>query len=167
MIAELLRLAELNELTGSEAFRNRPVHWFVDLDTTGRPLGLTPTVGTSDAGRTGLKTNRGKVLQTPRNYHMQVCDGSVRSVCTNQSNWLPDFLVAPVSEVFPGGVGGEQPLRFPKRKKTWQLLFQAFRALPEHPALRAVIGFLKSRPRFEDGVLSNVVDSRMKEGGVP
>ncbi|MBI4860363.1 MAG: type I-C CRISPR-associated protein Cas8c/Csd1 [Candidatus Riflebacteria bacterium] len=171
MIAELLRLADLNDLTGHEAFRRRPVHWFVDLDEEGRFLSLSPTVASTEGGSRETALPRGKVYSVPRNYHMQVRDGSVQSVCTNQNNWLPDFLAGPVSEIFPRGADGRQSVQFSKRRKTWELLFEAFNGLPDVPELRAVIKFLRSRPRFEDLPLPiedakqrSTVQKRLAEG---
>lgn len=93
MYAELLKIALVRGVTGREHSLLRPVHWVVDLSQEGKPLAFSPTA----AGEGG----RGKRFRCPKNYHMQFKDERIQSVCTNQSNWLPDFLVGPVDEIFP------------------------------------------------------------------
>jgi len=82
---------------------------------------------------------------------MQVIDGAIKSVCTNQHNWLPDFLIGPAAELFPRGANGKQSVRNSKRRKTWGVVFEAASdpSLSGHPGLVALVKFLKSRPRFE------------------
>ena len=100
MIEELLKIAELQGLTGREPERSRSIHWLIDLDANGHPLQFSPTTRLSKAGRSGMTESRGKRLSTPRLYHMQVIAGEIKSVCTNQHNWLPDFLIGPAAEIF-------------------------------------------------------------------
>jgi hypothetical protein len=150
MIAELLKVADLLGLTDAESTRMRPVHWYVDLDQHGRPIQLSPTVVASTNTRKGVSGLRGKKVIAPRLYHMQILDDGIQSVCTNQHNWLPDFLVWPVGEAFPTGVDGFQSVLNTKRRKTWEVLFDAHRDLPSNQSLPAIIAFLKSRPRFHD-----------------
>ncbi len=175
MIEDLLELAELQGLTGRESTRPRDVHWFIDLDADGRVLQLSPTTAVSKKARSVLRESRGKQFQTPRLYHMQVIKGEINSVCTNQHNWLPDFLIGPAAEIFPHPdemdaflvssqfqVGPAAQIISPwqenaqtpeakKRWETWKLLFEASLepSLRSHVGLRAVFSFLKSRPRLE------------------
>ncbi len=142
MYGELLDVALLNGLTGREHSRSRSIHWVVDLSTDGKPLSFSPTVT--------LEEKRGKRFQAPKNYHMQFKDGKLQSVCTNQNNWLPDFLVYPVDEVFPGGVDGKMPLTFSKRRETWKLICAAAGDLPQNRVIQGINKFLFSRPRFTD-----------------
>jgi CRISPR-associated protein Csd1 len=81
---------------------------------------------------------------------MQFKDGKIQSVCTNQNNWLPDFLVGPVDEVFPGGVDGQTPLRFGKRRETWKLIARAGQDLPANGIIQGIKRFLFSRPSFQE-----------------
>jgi CRISPR-associated protein Csd1 len=39
---------------------------------------------------------------------MQWKNDKIQSVCTNDSNWLPDFLCGPADEIFPAGVSGKR-----------------------------------------------------------
>ena len=140
MYAELLNIAALQGLTGTEHFRSLPIHWIVDLSTDGKPLSFSPTVSAAN--------KRGKIFNAPKNYHMQFKDGKVQSVCTNQNNWLPDFLVFPVDEVFPGGVDGKGPLSFRKRDETWELIFDAAKELPQNNIIQGIKSYLLSCPNF-------------------
>ena len=149
MISELLRLAELNGLTGHEAFRSRPIDWVIDLDQQGRLLELSPTAPSRQGRKSG--PSRGKMYEVPWHYHMQVRDGSVLSVCTNQSNWLPDFLVAPVSELFLHGFDGKQDSQSRKRLLTWGVWLDAARDLGSDSPINAVIRFLMCHTAFDPG----------------
>ena len=100
MLEELLAIAESEGLSGREAYRKRPIHWFIDLDSEGNLIGFTPTTAQSVSRSGSLSEVSGKRFQTPANYHTQVKDGELNSVCTNQHNWIPDFLTAPASELF-------------------------------------------------------------------
>lgn len=140
MYPELLKVALLRGMTGREHSLPRPIHWVIDLSQEGKLLSFSPTV--AGEGR------RGKRFQCPKNYHMQFKDGKIQSVCTNQNNWLPDFLVGPVDEVFPGGVDGSRPLTFGKRRQTWRLIFQAARDLPSNVIIQGIKRFLVTRPDF-------------------
>ena len=161
MIEELLRIADIQGLTGHEPERARPIHWLIDLNARGRPLQFSPTTGISKAGRSGIIESRGKRLSTPRLYHMQVIRGAIQSVCTNQHNWLPDFLIGPAAEIFPRGVSGNQSVMDTKRRATWRLLFEALAdpVLGTHPGIVALLHFLKSRPRF-DSIPLPIEDAR-------
>lgn len=151
MIDELLKIAELQGLTGREPERSRAIHWLIDLSVEGRPLQLSPTTALSKVGRSGMGESRGKQFPTPRLYHMQILGGEIKSVCTNQHNWLPDFLVGPAAEIFPDGIDGNRSDRDWKRRATWRLVFKALASpmLRRNPGLMAVANFLQSSPRFD------------------
>ena len=126
VIDEPLRIAELQGLSGREPERiRRPVHWVIDLHVHGCPLQFSPTTAISKSGRSGMAGLRGKLLLMLCLYHMQVTDGKIQSVCTNQHNWLPDFLIGPAAELFPRGADGAQSVTDRKRRLTWRLLFEA------------------------------------------
>ncbi len=95
--------------------------------------------------------SRGKRFPTPRLYHMQILDGDIKSVCTNQHNWLPDFLVSPAAEIFPNGVDGKQSNTDWKRRQHGDLSFKALASpmLRSNPGMVALGKFLQSRPRFD------------------
>jgi len=151
VIEDLLKIAEIQGLSGREAVRSRAIHWLIDLNDEGEPLQLSPTTGFSKGSRSTLSESRGKRFPTPRLYHMQVIDGAIKSVCTNQHNWLPDFLIGPAAEIFPRGANGKQSVRDNKRRETWKVVFEAASdpSLSGHPGLVALVKFLKSRPQFE------------------
>ena len=167
MIEELLTIAKLQGLTGREPERSRPIHWLIDLDKEGRPLQFSPTTALSKAGRSGMTESRGKRLPTPRLYHMQAIGTDIKSVCTNQHNWLPDFLIGPAAEIFPAGVDGKQSVTNGKRRATWHLLFEALGdpGLQKHQGLGALIKFLKSRPRF-DAIPLPIEDAEERESAL-
>ncbi len=153
MIAELLRLATQRGLTGCETDRMRPVHWFIELDEQGKALWLSATTRQVVTSKGEKVERRGKRFKVSANYHMQWAyvkskkRREIQSVCTNQHNWLPDFLTGPVDEIFNDGVDGENKARL-KRHLFWQLVFDAYRANPQNKAIRAVWLFLRSRPQF-------------------
>lgn len=152
MIEELLKIADIQGLTGREPERARPIHWLIDLDANGRPLQFSPTTALSKkAGRSAMTESRGKRLSTPLNYHLQVVNNEVVRTNANQHSWFPNFLVGPASEIFPRGIDGTQSVRDEKRRRTWALLFDAHKdeRLCNNKALTAVINFLKARPRFD------------------
>jgi len=167
VIEELLRIADIQGLTGREPERARPIHWLIDLNADGRPLQFSPTTGLSKAGRSGIIELRGKRLSTPRLYHMQVIRGAIQSVCTNQHNWLPDFLIGPAAEIFPRGVGGKQSVTDTKRRATWRLMFEALAdpVLGSHRGIVALVDFLKSRPRF-GAIPLPIEDARERESAL-
>jgi CRISPR-associated protein Csd1 len=154
MISELIRIADLNGITGWEAVRRRPIHWFIDLDDEGRVWCVSPTTKVVERAKTNeRKEVRGKEFQASANYHMQWAyvkskkRHEIQSVGTNQHNWLPDFLTGPVDEIFNDGVDGGNKFRH-KRKQSWQLVFKAHSENPENKSIRAIWLFLKSRPKF-------------------
>lgn len=157
MIAALLRLAEQAGLSGCESQRRRPVHWFVDLDEHGNALNLSPTTSQVFTSKGQIVETRGKKFNVSANYHMQWKDEKIQSVCTNQHNWLPDFLTGPVEEIFNDGLDGENKAR-KKRRQFWRLVFEAYREKPQNKAIRAVWLFLRSRPQFTE--LPLPVDAR-------
>lgn len=164
MITELLTKADASGLTGSESIRQRDVHWFIDLDNEGNLLGLSPTVQLVQTIRGVQRERRGKSFKTPANYHMQWKAGKVQSVCTNDSNWLPDFLCGPANEIFPSGVTGMRIYRLrevinavrafgakhPDRQRLcklglWrQLVFRAERENPNNLTIRSVANYIRS-----------------------
>lgn len=164
MISELLRKAETSGLTGCESRRARPIHWLIDLDANGSFLFFSPTVRVIQNTRGGSVERRGKTFKVPANYHMQWKGEKVQSVCTNDSNWLPDFLCGPANEIFPAGVSGDQIYRFravrnavrshgkkhPDRNRLshlrlWRrLVFRAERENPSNPIIRAVAKYIRS-----------------------
>lgn len=158
MIPELLRLAKLNGLTGHEAFRARPIDWVIDLDQEGRLLELSPTAGSRRGRKSGI--TRGKLYEVPRNYHMQVRDGSVLSVCTNQSNWLPDFLVGPPDELFVRGIDGKQDPQSTKRRLTWGVCLDADRDLGPNSPITAIVRFLLCHKAFDPSWIPGTSEER-------
>lgn len=107
MITELIRVANLNKISGWEAVRRRPIHWFIDLDSAGHLLGFSPTTVSAFTKNGDRKDMRGKEFMVAANYHMQWKNDKVQSVCTSDSNWLPDFLTGPPNEIFPAGCQGD------------------------------------------------------------
>lgn len=156
MYAELLNIALLQGLTGKEHFHARQIHWIIDLSVQGKPLSFSPTVA--------LEGKRGKRFRCAKNYHMQFKDGKLQSVCTNQNNWLPDFLVGPVDEVFPRGADGNTPVGFSKRQDTWRLIKKAAQDLPNNKIIQAIKRFLISRPDFRS--IFNFYDAADNAGGI-
>jgi CRISPR-associated protein Csd1 len=172
MISELIRIAELNGITGWEANRRYPIHWFIELDSTGHVVGFSPTTVSSFTKSGERKDSRGKEFTVPANYHMQWKNEKVQSVCTNDSNWLPDFLCGPANEIFPAGVAGNRIYRLreviavvrragakhPDRNRLcklglWRrLVFKAEREKPMNPTIKAIANFIRHphQLRFAD-----------------
>lgn len=155
MLEQLLKIAENQSLTGHEAFRNRKVHWFIDLDADGNYLGLSPTTAVGQ-----FKDGRGKQYKTPTNLYCQIEKGEIKSVCTNQHNWLPDFLTYPANELFPKGVDGK--INEKKLQQSWKLIFEAKEALPQNKLLSAIKLYLQRVPDFPVNELS-FSDDKEKE----
>ena len=148
MISELIRIADLNKITGWEAMRRRPIHWFIDLDSEGQALNVSPTTKKIERSKADeQKEVRGKEFLVSANYHMQWKDQHIQSVGTNQHNWLPDFLTGPADEIFNDGVDGVNKFRH-KRKLFWQLVFNAYLKYPQNRFIRAIWLFLRTRPKF-------------------
>ncbi|MFZ5760558.1 MAG: type I-C CRISPR-associated protein Cas8c/Csd1 [Thermodesulfobacteriota bacterium] len=163
MYGELLHVASLQGLTGKEHFRSRPIHWIIDLTENGEPLAFSPTVSTDGS--------RGKKFHCAKNYHMQFKGGKLQGVCTNQSNWLPDFLVGPVDEIFPRGADGKSLVAFNKRRETWRLIQSAARDLPDNKIIQGLKRFLITRTNFlsiyglcDGGKHSDSIFKLLKEG---
>ena len=149
MISELMRVAEASGLAGCESRRQRPVHWIIDLDAEGRVVGFSPTTVTVETKRGEKKERRGKEFGVPANYHMQWKDGKIQSVCTNQHNWLPDFLTGPANEIFPHGVTGKNPVA--QKQSLWAgRIFEAAETLPANTNIQALSAWLKHGPQFDD-----------------
>ncbi len=147
MIVELLRVAKGLGLSGHENVRKRRVHWFIELNANGHVLGFSPTTAIVENREGKQKERRGKVFKVPANYHMQWKGNTIQSVCTNQHNWLPDFLTGPANEIFRGGVNGKNP--FAHKQALWEkLVVEATRDLPNNETVRAVAKFLEERPQF-------------------
>lgn len=161
MLEELLAIAESEGLSGREPYRARPIHWFIDLDGEGGLIGFTPTTAQSVSRSGALSGETGKRFQTPANYHSQVKDGELNSVCTNQHNWLPDFLTGPANELFPAGVPGAQSNAV-KQQKCRQLIVQAHEELPTNRPLKAIVSYLGQEPKFPDWLLP-ITDEKRKE----
>lgn len=162
MICELIRVAELSNLTGCESTRQRAIHWFLDLDQEGSLVGFSPTTVTFATTRGQTRERRGKSFTVPANYHMQWKNEKVQSVCTNDSNWLPDFLSGPANEIFPAGVTGDQIFkardvrrairqhgkRHPDRQRLYKcrlwrkLVSKAKAELPANKTLRAIAHYI-------------------------
>jgi CRISPR-associated protein Csd1 len=171
MISELMRVAEASELTGCESRRQRSIHWFIELDAEGHVVGFSPSTVTVETKPGERKERRGKKFGMPANYHMQWKNGSVQSVCTNDSNWLPDFLNAPVNEIFPAGTFGNRMYRLreivaavkrhgakhPDRNRLYKLglwrrlIFKAERDNPDNEVIRSIAAFIRPvhQLRFE------------------
>jgi len=161
VLEELLAIAESESLSGREPYRSRSIHWFIDLDSEGNLIGFTPTAAQSISRSGVLSEETGKRFQTPANYHTQVKDGELNSVCTNQHNWLPDFLTGPANELFTAGVPGAQA-NIAKQEKCRQLIIQARKELPANPSLKAIVGYLDKEPQFPDWLLP-VTDDKRRE----
>jgi CRISPR-associated protein Cas8c/Csd1 subtype I-C len=174
MLAELVRYADGIPLTGREPFRQRPVHWFIELDEAGDLRGFTPTTAASTARKSGsVGEKRGKRFSVPANYLL----GS-----PNDSNWQPDFLSGPAEEISPAGVDGNQIFRLRdvinERKKLgkkhpdrnrlrklglWRrLIFRCQRELPANPTIGAVASFIRNARQldFQKLPLSETGDAR-------
>lgn len=132
MIAELVQQAKRLVLTGREPYKQRAIHWLIELDSEGNVLGLTPTTQYT-TGKQELKEVRGKHFDIPANYLL----GS-----PNQHNWRPDFLTGPANEIFPGGVDGNNPVAA-KQEKWRALVASAQEIFPDNFILRAVLGCLE------------------------
>ncbi len=172
MICELIRVSELNGITGWEAFRRYSIHWFIELDSTGKVVGFSPTTVSSFTKGGERKDSRGKKFTVPANYHMQWKNTKIQSVCTNDSNWLPDFLCGPANEIFPAGVTGDQIYRLRdviaavrrdgakhsnrnrlSKLGLWRrLVFAAERENPTNAAIKAIANFIRHphQLRFSD-----------------
>ena len=70
MIDELLQLSR--DMTESEGFAPRAVHWVIDLDDQGRFLGLSPTIHASQRNGKQLEPVLGKRFQVPVYYFASV-----------------------------------------------------------------------------------------------
>lgn len=163
MISELIRIAELNGITGWEANRRYPIHWFIELDSTGHVVGFSPTTVSSFTKNGERKDSRGKEFTVPANYHMQWKNEKVQSVCTNDSNWLPDFLCGPANEIFPAGVAGDRIYKLrevvaairrdgakhPDRNRLCKLglwrrmVFKAEQENPKNSTIKAIATFIR------------------------
>jgi len=188
MISELLQKAVTAGLSGCSSLRGRDIHWLIDLDRDGKLLGFSPTVRVVEVRRGQLRERRGKTFQTPASYHMQWKNEKIQSVCTNDSNWLPDFLCGPANEIFPAGVSGQAIYRFGdvraatreaksegKKKhadeqrlykvRQWRrLIFRAERENPDNVTIRAIANYIRSphKLRFSDLPLSAEGDERVR-----
>ena len=141
MIEELVQYADSFPISGREPFRERPVHWLIDLDEAGKVLGITPTSAATASKKSGtLGERRGKRFSIPANYLL----GS-----PNQHNWRPDFLTAPADEIFLRGVDGVSPSP-KKRRAFWELIVRAKKALPDNSSLKAIWRFLRTARRLTD-----------------
>jgi CRISPR-associated protein Csd1 len=161
MISELMRVAEASGLAGCESRRQRPVHWIIDLDAEGRGIGFSPTTVTVETKRGEKKERRGKKFAVSANYHMQWKDGKIQSVCTNQHNWLPDFLTGPANEIFPHGVTGKTPVA--QKQSLWAgRIFEAAETLPANTNIQALSVWLKHGPRFDDLALPCEKEERQR-----
>lgn len=163
MISELIRISELNGITGREAHKRYSIHWLIELDSMGQVLGFSPTTVSSFTKGGERKDSRGKQFTVPANYHMQWKNDDVQSVCTNDSNWLPDFLCGPANEIFPAGVSGDRihdwrdvikarrqgGKKFPDRNRLsklrlWRrLVFKAERENPTNATIKAISNFIR------------------------
>lgn len=181
MISELIRTADLNGITGWEAVRRRPVHWFIELDSNGRVLGVSPTTISAFTKGGERKDSRGKEFTVSANYHMQWKNGKVQGVCLNDSNWMPDFLSGPANEIFPAGVAGDRIYRlrevvearkrggkkFPDRNRLYKLglwrrlVFKAARENPGNQVIKAIADFIRdsNKLRFSDLPISFAGDA--------
>ncbi|MBI5388332.1 MAG: type I-C CRISPR-associated protein Cas8c/Csd1 [Verrucomicrobia bacterium] len=183
MIKELLQLARLRGLTGCEPTRQRPIHWLIELDESGQVLGFTQTSRETSTKDNTRREERGKVFTVPANYHMQWKTGKVQSVCTNDSNWLPDFLCAPPHEIFPKGVNGDLVYGFRqvraqirrdgkkhadrqrifKLRKWRRLIFEAARGCPGSVVLQGMAKFLRSAQRKDFSCLPLAVHGEERQ----
>lgn len=149
MINELLKIADNIGLTGYETYKKRAIHWFVELDNDGKYLGFSPSVGATYISKGKSNETRGKKFVVPCNYHAQIKNKEINGVCTNQHNWLPDFLTYPVNELFPKGVDGKQDKKkLDKLEKSQKLIFEASEALPQNRLLSAIKLYLQEKPDF-------------------
>ncbi|MCX7827329.1 MAG: hypothetical protein N2689_17500, partial [Verrucomicrobiae bacterium] len=172
MISELLQNAQTSGLSGWSSLRQRDIHWFIELDKDGNLVGFSSTVRVVETSRGERKERRGKTFSAPANYHMQWKNEKIQSVCTNDSNWLPDFLCGPADEIFPGGVA-KTPLpcsdgvieatpmlnkKHPHRQRLYKLrqwrrlIFRAERHKPHNKIIRAIANYIRSphKLRFAD-----------------
>jgi CRISPR-associated protein Csd1 len=74
MIAELLDLADRLEIPTPRPFEPMPVHYFIDLDSAGRILGITPAYGRTDE-KTG-EPELGKEMDCPAYFPLKIKDGT-------------------------------------------------------------------------------------------
>lgn len=141
MIGELVQYANSVPISGREPFRSRPVHWLVDLDGSGKVLGITPTSLATTAKKNGaLGVRRGKRLSIPANYLL----GS-----PNQHNWRPDFLTGTADEIFLKGVDGVNT-NSKKRRAFWELILLARQSMPDNKCLKAIWRCLRTTRRLID-----------------
>ena len=151
MIAELIKLADLNGLTGHEPTRQRPIHWFIDLDSEGRVVGFSPTTAKIETKKGKSREERGKQFATFTNYYMQWKSGKVQGVCTNQNDWLPDFLSGSAVLIFKSGVPGsedEEKKRLKKHEMWRNLVLKAASENPANKVIAAVANFVKLNADF-------------------
>ena len=172
MISELLHKAETSGLSGYESLHKRSIEWFIDLTSDGKLIGFSPTVRVVQTARGERVERRGKAFFSPANYHMQWKSGKVQSVCTNDSNWLPDFLCGPANEIFPSGVSSDRIYRLrevinarkkdgkkhPERNRLYKLglwrrlVFKAEKENPGNVPIKAIAKYIRSphNLRFTD-----------------
>jgi CRISPR-associated protein Csd1 len=171
LIEELLAIADNEGLTGKEAYRPRPIHWIIDLDPEGNLIGLTPTTGQTVSKTNKLSERSGKHFEAPVNYHTQIKDNKIHSVCTNQHNWLPDFLTGPASELFFDckGLETHRDKKKPKLNPAKQKAFHALIAesleddkLSGNEGMRSIGKFLDSEPKFPSWLLT-VADGKRRD----
>ena len=164
MIFELLHNAETSGLKGYESLRKRSIDWFIDLTCDGKLIGFSPTVRVVQTARGERVERRGKTFLSPANYHMQWKKGKIQSVCTNDSNWLPDFMCGPANEIFPSGVSGDRIYRLrevinarkkdgkkhPDRNRLYKLglwrrlVFKAEKENPGNVVIKAIANYIRS-----------------------
>ena len=172
MISELLHKAKISGLRGCESLRKRQIDWFIDLTNDGKLIGFSPTVRVVQTVWSKNTERRGKTFLSPANYHMQWKKNKIQSVCTNDSNWLPDFLCGPANEIFPAGVSNDRIYRLREvidaRKKVgkkhpdrnrlfklglWRhLVFKAEKENPNNVVITAIANYIRSPHdlRFSD-----------------
>jgi CRISPR-associated protein Csd1 len=141
MIRELVQYADSLPISGREPLRSRPVHWLIDLEETGKVLGITPTCAATTSKKSGaLGERRGKRFSIPANYLL----GS-----PNQHNWRPDFLTGPADEILLRGVHGVNPSP-KKRRAFWEIVVRAKHTMPDNKCLNAIWRFLRTTRRLTD-----------------
>ncbi len=100
MIDELLDLSRRLNVSGSEGFASRVVHWLIDLDAQGRFVGLSPTVRASQRSGKELEEEQGKVFDVPVYYFATANKKGEVTATAGGGKAVAELGVGNVAEVF-------------------------------------------------------------------
>ena len=159
MLTELIQLSERLELTGSEPFAQREIHWVIDLDGQGNLIGISPTTKTVKTPQGKVKEERGKQFPCPTFFYMKVQEGGA-IVATAGGGNVPALLgIGRTIEVFGQEINEVKGQSFEvvavssdkdiTRHDNFISLHQKFaEAFPNNVAASAVLKFLHGNPQL-------------------